>query len=92
MDQAPRVCGVQCRAHLGGDRGRLARLEPPPLVEQRLEVGSVHVAHGQVELTVGLAGGEQRDHVRVVQPGRDPCLTLEPGPELDVAGKLRRPP
>ena len=45
--------------------------------EELVEVGPVDEAHGHVELAVGLAGLEDRDHVGMVDRRRQPGLALE---------------
>ena len=77
VDQADGVGGVEGGADLERDRrgargrhGALAR-------EQVLEVGALHVAHHQVQVTALLARGVDRDDVRVVDRRRDPRLALE---------------
>src|SRR3954464_10020253 len=53
-----------------------------------MKVGAVDVAHGQVELTVELAGRIHRDHVGVIDGRGQLCLALEALAEARVGGAV----
>jgi hypothetical protein len=53
--------------------GKLAL--PLQLLAERL---ALHVGHGIIQVTLGLAGVVQRQNVRVIEPGGDLDLSEEP--------------
>src|SRR5262249_13696261 len=67
-----------------------SRASEPLAAQQLPQVGSVDDAHREVEPTVGLAGVVHRDHVRVVEAGREPRLPQQALPERLVLGEARR--
>ena len=88
VDQTLGVGGVQGGSALGDDRHCPGRLQLGHPSEQPLEVGSLHVAHGQVEDPVGLPRVVDRDHVGVIEACSDPGLPDESLPEGLVLGHL----
>ena len=77
VDESVGVRGVQGGGYLRDDRRRPAGREGALAGEELVEVGPVDEAHGHVELAVGLAGLEDRDHVGMVDRRRQPGLALE---------------
>jgi hypothetical protein len=88
MDEAALVRGVECardlREHLDRPLGR----ELPVPLEGGTQVGALHVPHRQVELALVLARLVDRNHVRVVERGRELRLTEEALPEVGVLHQL----
>ena len=83
------VGGVERRGHLADDRPDPVRGQRALPLQQRADVAALHVAHGDKEGAVGLAGLVDRDDVRVVNRGRRPRLADEPLPEPGVLGQRR---
>ena len=66
VHETARVCGVERRCDLSDQRDRPRRLEAPVAAEHRAQIAPVDEAHRDVDVPVGLAGGIDRDHVRMV--------------------------
>ena len=90
MDQPLGVAGVEGHCHPLQDRKRVGRLESPPLIEQRLEIAALDVTHGEVEEPLCLPGFVDRDHLGLLERGREPRLTQEALTEALVFGELGR--
>ena len=84
------MAGVEGDRHPLQDRERVRRLQSPPLVEQGLEIAALDVTHGEVEEPLCLPGFVDRDHLGLLERGREPRLTQEALPEALVAGELGR--
>ena len=76
--------GVERFGDLRRDRDRTLGLGRAVGAQQGLEVGTVDVAHGDVQTAVGLAGVVDRDDVRVFEARRLPRLVQEPLAEAIV--------
>ena len=74
VDEPARVRRVQRVGDLGRDRDRPGGLERALAPQQRLEVTARDVAHGDEQAAVALARLVDRDHVRVVEAGREARL------------------
>ena len=90
VHQARGMSGVQRGRDLaeqrhGTFRGEQARAQQPP------QVAALDQHHVQVELPVDLPEVVHRHRVRMHEPGREPCLPPEPGPEALVDPGLRQP-
>ena len=72
VDEPVQMSGVQRQRDLGDDVGTPAGGQRPGVIEQPAHVPALHVAHGDEQDTVALAGREDRDDVRVVDGGRGP--------------------
>ena len=71
VHEAAAVRGVERRRDLPDEpHGALGR-EPALALDELAQVGALHVAHGEVEDAVGLAGLVDGDDVRVVDRGRE---------------------
>ena len=84
------VGGVERVGDLGEQGEGALRAEPALALEQRAQVAALHVAHGDIELPVVLAGLVDGDDARVLQGGGEPGLLQEAAPEPLVLGELRR--
>ena len=67
-----------------------ARIERAFATQQRLQVGPVDEAHRDEQAPVCLARLVDRDHVRVVEPRREPRLAQQPLAEAVVVGERRQ--
>jgi hypothetical protein len=90
VHEPDRVGGVERGADLARDRRDARRGDPALTREQPLQVDALDVAHHQVEVAALLARRVHRDHVRVVDRGRDARLALEALAKPGVARPLRR--
>ena len=72
VDEPVQMSGVQRQRDLGDDVGAPARGQRPGGIDERAHVPALHVAHGDEQDAVALAGREDRDDVRVVDGGRGP--------------------
>jgi hypothetical protein len=88
VDEAAAVRRVERGGDLADDGHRAARLERALAADRVQEVGAVDEAHGDVELAVDLARLVDRDHVRVVDRGRQHRLALKALAELAVAREV----
>jgi hypothetical protein len=87
VDQAGGVDRVEPVGDLGNQRHRPLRPQPAFAREALAEVRAGDVAHGDEGHAALLAGGVDRDHVGVLDRGRDPRLLGEaPGEDLLVGG------
>ena len=84
------VRGVEGRRDLPHDGDGPRGLERSALVQQRAQIGPLHVAHRDEQVAAGGAGLVDRDHVRVVERRGEPGLADEPLPEAFVLGELGR--
>ena len=84
------VRDVECGRYLLHDRESTYRLERALASEQRFQVRTFDEAHRDVELPVGLAGVVDRNHVRVVDRGRQLALAEKPVPKPSIRRQLRR--
>ncbi len=84
------VRGVEAIGHLRDHRDRLLRRQPAPLGEQLREIRPFDEAHRHVELAGLLAGIEHRNHVGMVDRGRQLRLALEAAPEILIGREVRR--
>ena len=82
------------RVERGGDLAedvqRRLGLEPLRLLEPRLQVDTLDVAHDDEQDAVGFSGLVDRDDVRVIDRRRQMGLALEPLAEARVVRELRR--
>jgi hypothetical protein len=81
VQHASRVCGVEGGGDLGEDLDGPDRRQGA-VDQDAFEVGPVDEGHVEVELSVDLAVGVDRDHVRLVERGDQACLAAEAGAEL----------
>ena len=84
-----RVCRIEGGGALHDDRERDFGGEVALDLQQPLEVGALHVSHGEVEDPVGFSGVVHRDDVRMVERGRGPAIPDESLPERLVLGQRR---
>ena len=77
VDQVARVRGVERARDLRDEVLARAGSSGPPLVDHGAQVRPVDPAHADEQDAVLLAGLVDRDHVGVVDRGRDPRLALE---------------
>ena len=68
---------VERRGHLPDDRQRTGRSKRALSAQQRPQVGSLDVAHREIQDTVGVAGVVNRDDVGVLQRHRQLRLACE---------------
>ena len=90
VHEAVFVGDIQRFGHLVEQPDGTGGLEPSLLAEEPLEVGALHVAHGDVELPVALGRVVDGQHVRMVDRGGELGLAQQPLLEALVAGQLRR--
>jgi hypothetical protein len=76
--------------HLRRNGRRTLRLDPPLALDQRTERLALHVLHGEVVVTVGLADVDARDDVGMTEPAGRPRLALEPPHKTRIAGQTGR--
>ena len=88
--EAAPVGGVERPRHLPENVERTGRPQRVLALQQRPKVRALHVAHGDVEHAVGLAGVVDRDHVGMVETGGDLQLAQEAVAEAGVIGQLGR--
>jgi hypothetical protein len=81
---------VQRRRHLDDDPRHTLRLEPLLLEQGRAQVRAGHEPHRDVEDPVLLPGRMDREHVRVIERGRELGLGHEPAPEPLVLREVLR--
>ena len=79
---------VERRADLADDARGPQRLDASLGSDQRAQVGALDEPHHDVQHAVLFAGVEDRDHVRVVDRGRDPRLAPEALAEAFLPGVL----
>ena len=72
VDEPPLVCGIEAVCSAGHKLHRPGRIECGLVVDEPAQVGPVDVAHGDIELTFGLPGLEDRNDVGMVDRGREP--------------------
>jgi hypothetical protein len=84
------VRGVERARDLADEHQRSLRCESAFRPQQRLQVGARHVAHGDVEQPVDLAGLVYRDDVRVIERSRKPGLAQEACAKAPVLGEFGR--
>ena len=77
MHEPARVSGIERLCDLAADRDRAGGIERSLLTQERFEIGALHVAHGQIELTLVLAGVVDRNDVRVLERGGELGLGQE---------------
>ena len=84
-----RVRRIEGGGALHDDRERDLGGEVALDLQQALEVGPLHVSHGEVEDPVGLSGVVHRDDVRMFERGGGSALPDEPLPERLVLCQRR---
>ena len=84
-----RVSRVEGGGALHDDRERDLGGEVALDLEQPLEVGALHVSHGEVEDPVGFSGVVHRDDVRMIECGGGTAVTDESIPERLVLCQRR---
>jgi hypothetical protein len=89
VDERPRVSGIERGGDLLDDRDCARGLERPVAPQDALEIQPGDVAHDDVEATLVLVGGVDRDDMRLVERCRDARLGLEACSESRVGGYLR---
>ncbi len=77
MNDAEAVGVLQGQRDLLGDADRRVEREAPLTDQQAAERAAGHVRHHVVEESIGFAGIEQRQDVRVIELRRDPNLVQE---------------
>jgi hypothetical protein len=90
MHQPPGVRGVEARGDLTPHGDGVERLLPAEFVDERPQVGSLDVPHGDEQPAVVLARFVDRDDVGVVDGRGQPRLADEPFSESLVRGQMRR--
>ena len=90
MDEPPCVSGVEGFGDLCADGDRAGGLERALLLQQALEIRALDVAHGEVELPVGLAGVVDRDDVGMLERGSEARLDEEALAKPAILGKAWR--
>ena len=90
MDEAARVRRIQSVRDLAADGERAGRLERALRAEQRAQVGSLDVAHRQVEAPVDVARVVDRHHVRVLERHCELRLAREARTEALIQRELGR--
>jgi hypothetical protein len=71
VDEPSRMRRIESFGHLRDERERPLRLEGGLAAKQLTEVGARDVRHREVEHAVHLAGGEDRNDVRVIEARRE---------------------
>ena len=66
VHEAARVRGVERRCDLSDQRDRPRGLQPAVAAKHRAEIAALDEPHRDVDVPVRLAGGVDRDHVRMV--------------------------
>jgi hypothetical protein len=87
VDQPARVRGVQGSSDLLQDGHGPAGGEPALVLQHPAQVQGVHVAHGDIQPALLLAGAVDGDDVGMVDGGSHPHLTQEALPKGGVAGQ-----
>ena len=77
VDEVASMRGIEPVRRLLEDVQRPPNPQRAVSPDQDLEIAALDVAHGDEELTLGLAGIEDRHHVRVIELGRPPRLALK---------------
>ncbi len=90
VDEALPVRRVERGGDLAEDVQRRHGLEPLRLLEPRLQVDTLDVAHDDEQDAVGFSGFVDRDDVRVIDRRRKMGLAFEPLAEAGVVCELRR--
>jgi hypothetical protein len=90
VEEPARVGEVERRADLRDDARGARGLEPPVARDQRLQVGALDPAHGDVELAVLLARVVDGDDVGVVERGDRAQLALEALAVVGLEGVVGR--
>ena len=86
VDEPSGMCGIERVGDLARDRECSGRLERPLASQELREVRPFDVAHRDEQAVIRLAGLVDRDHVRVVERGREPRLAQHPIAESVVLG------
>jgi hypothetical protein len=81
VDQAARVCGVECRRELRDERDGAFRRERALAAQQRREVDALEVAHGDEQLPVHVARLVDRHDAGVIDRRGQARLGEEAPPE-----------
>ena len=87
VDEAPGVSRLERSRDLRDEGDDLLRLQPAALLQPRLQVGAVDVAHRDVEDPVLAASLVDRDDVRMLERGGDLRLALEALAEVLVVAQ-----
>ena len=88
MDEARPVGGVERAADLFGEPQGLPSRQRSAFPDQALQAGAADVAHGEVEDAFDLVSVVDRDHVWMVEGGRELGLAQEPRAEVLAARQL----
>jgi hypothetical protein len=83
------MCRIECLCDRIDDGCRTVWLDPLVLAQHRAEIGSVDEPHRDVKEAFLLARSIDRDHVRVIDLGRDLPLTLKPAAKRGLVGEVR---
>ena len=89
MDEPTLVRCVECVGDLVDEPECALRVEGTLAGDQLSEVVALDVPHREVQLPVGVAGGVDRDDVRVIERGGDLRLAEEPVAEAIALRELR---
>src|SRR5919109_859799 len=81
VDKSPRVRRVEGAGDLADDGDRPGGLERALGAERLSQVGSVDVAHGEIQQAALLTCVEHLDHVGMIDRRSEPALPPEPGAE-----------
>jgi hypothetical protein len=87
VDQPGMVGGIQGVGYPSEQLTDPVKVHRGVVVDHRGQVGSVDVAHGQVQHVVGVASVIDRDDVRMVQAGGQAGFPLEPMPVFHIGGQ-----
>ena len=90
MDEPPCVSGVEGFRDLRADGDRAGGPERALFLQQSLEIRALDVAHGEVELPVGLAGVMDGDDVGMLERGSEARLDEEALAKPAILGKAWR--
>src|SRR6185295_8011452 len=90
MHEASRVGRVKGLRDGRQDADHPLGLQAPLAIEEVAQVAAGHVAHGEIDLAVCLAGGVDRDDARMLETRRQPSLAQKARAETLVPGQLRR--
>ena len=90
VDEAVCVCGVEGVCGLVAEGQGAARVERPFGVQECSQVGSLDVAHREIEASVDVTCVVDRDDVRVLERHRKFCFVSEAIAEAFVEGELGR--
>ena len=90
VHESVRVRGIEGGGQLGQDPAGAGGTQPALGRDHGAQVGPLDIAHRDVQQTGCVADLVDRDHVRMLDRGRDLAFVLEAGAELGVVGELRR--